>query len=166
MTKFNQEFKVNAVEKALSRSHEKTLKNIANDLGIGHSTLQKWVRLAKANNLEKQSVTATEKSPQQWSNAERLQAILNCHPMSEEEINSYCRQHGIFAHHIQTWQKVFELDKPEEKPPLKNNHKQLTDQVKKLTKELDRKNRALSEAAALLVLSKKCQAIWEEREDD
>jgi len=39
MIKLNQEFKVNAVEKALSRSHDKTVKNIADDLGIGNSTL-------------------------------------------------------------------------------------------------------------------------------
>ena len=39
-------------------------------------------------------------------------------------------------------------------------------QVRKLEKELKRKDRALAEAAALLLLQKKAQAIWGDAEDD
>jgi hypothetical protein len=38
--------------------------------------------------------------------------------------------------------------------------------IKQLEKELQRKEKALAEAAALLVLRKKVQAIWGEQEDD
>ena len=39
-------------------------------------------------------------------------------------------------------------------------------QLKQLESELRRKEKALAEAAALLVLQKKVQAIWEEPEDE
>jgi len=47
MTRFNQEFKVQSVEKALSRRPDQILINITDHLGISFSTLQKWIQLAK-----------------------------------------------------------------------------------------------------------------------
>ena len=38
--------------------------------------------------------------------------------------------------------------------------------IKDLEKELLRKDRALAEAAALLVLKKKAQDLWEDEDDD
>jgi transposase len=38
--------------------------------------------------------------------------------------------------------------------------------IKKLERELRRKEKALAEAAALLVLQKKVQAIWGDEDDD
>ncbi len=77
MARFTQEFKVQSVEKALSRRADQTLKNIANDLGVGLSTLQRWIRLAKENKLEKPDSTMTnEKSHQDWNKIQRLEAII------------------------------------------------------------------------------------------
>ena len=56
MVRYTQEFKLQSVEKALSRGSDQTLKNIVDDLGDGCSTLQKWIRLAKANKLEKHDI--------------------------------------------------------------------------------------------------------------
>ena len=53
MAAFSQAFKVQSVEKALSRRPDQTLNNIADDLKVGYSTLQTWIRLAKQNKLEK-----------------------------------------------------------------------------------------------------------------
>ena len=47
MAKFSQAFKVQSVEKALSRDPSQALKHLADDLSIGYSTLQKWISLAK-----------------------------------------------------------------------------------------------------------------------
>ena len=44
-----------------------------------------------------------EKSPQNWTQTQRLEAILHCHGMSEEKMSAYCREHGIYAHHIKEW---------------------------------------------------------------
>jgi transposase-like protein len=39
--RFNQSFKIQAVEKAFSRSGDTTLKEVADSLGVGHSTLNR-----------------------------------------------------------------------------------------------------------------------------
>jgi transposase-like protein len=40
--RFTQEFKVQAVEKALSQCDDVRLEDIADDLGVGYSTLQRY----------------------------------------------------------------------------------------------------------------------------
>jgi len=63
MAIYSQEFKVQSVEKALSKRNEQTLNDIADDLHIGYSTLQRWIRLAKENKLENPETTmSTEKA--------------------------------------------------------------------------------------------------------
>ncbi len=104
MAKYSQEFKVQSVEKALSRDPSHTLKHLADDLNVGYSTLQRWIRLATNNKLENlPPAMSKEKSPQNWTQTQRFEAILDCHSMSEAEISSYCREHGIYPQHIQAW---------------------------------------------------------------
>ncbi len=75
MARSTQEFKVQSVKKVLSRRADQTQKEIADNLGVGLSTLQKWIRLAKDNQLEKTApdmskepkVGSTEKSPHDWN---------------------------------------------------------------------------------------------------
>jgi putative transposase len=163
----SQEFKVQSVEKALSRRPDQTLKNIADNLGVGYSTLQKWIRLAKNNKLEKPEKTmSTEKSPQDWDKTQRFEAIIHCHGLNDEQISSYCRKNGIYPHHLQAWKTEFLSDNQGSESLSRQEHKKLKQENKRLQKELNRKDRALSETAALLVLSKKCQAIWGEKEVD
>ena len=52
--RFTQEFKVQAVEKALSQCDDARLEDIARDLGVGYSTLQRWISLAKKHELKTQ----------------------------------------------------------------------------------------------------------------
>ena len=167
MARFSQEFKVQSVEKALSRSSNQTLKNISDSLGVGQSTLQKWIRLAKDNKLEKlNSSMSKEKSPQDWNKSQRLDAILHCHSMSDEQASTYCRENGIYPHHLQEWKTAFLSDTQGSGPLSGQEQKKLKQDNKRLRQELNRKEKALAETAALLVLSKKCQAIWGEKEVD
>ncbi len=165
MTVYGQAFKVQSVEKALSRSSDRTLKQIADNLGIGYSTLQTWIRLAKKNKLEKpQDPMTKEKSPQDWSKTQRLESIMLTYQMTEEDVSKYCREHGLYPHHIAEWKAEFISNTEESKSASRQEIKHLKQENKQLQKDLNRKNKALSETAALLVLSKKCQAIWGESE--
>lgn len=167
MVQYTQQFKELSVKKALSRRSDQTLKNIADDLGVGYSTLQTWIRLAKKNQLEKpKSAMSKEKSPQDWNKVQRFDAIVRCNSMADEEVSSYCRQNGIYPHHLKAWKTELLSDNKGSEAVFKQEQKKLKQENKRLQKELNRKDRALSETAALLVLSKKCQAIRGEKEDD
>jgi hypothetical protein len=74
---------LSTVEKALSRRTDQTLNTIADDLRIGYSTHQRWIQLAKKNKLEKPETSMSkEKSPQNWTKSQRLEAIMDCHGLT------------------------------------------------------------------------------------
>src|SRR3546814_4545595 len=85
---------------------------------------------------------------------------------SDLERSAYCREHGLYPEQLEAWKQAFEAM---DAGSTSADKAQLTAERKKsrkLEKELLRKERALAEAAALLTLSKKAQAIWGDGEDD
>ena len=108
-----------------------------------------------------------EKSPQSWTAEQKLQIVIACESMDEGQANAHCREHGIYPHHVKQWRAEFL--KLMTTPPKAANParvKQLREENKSLKKELRRKEKALAEAAALLVLKKKAEGMWGTDEDD
>lgn len=169
--RFNQSFKIQAVEKALNRSEVTTLNDVASSLGIGCSTLNKWI--VKARNQEFDIVPPDEisrmtqdKRPQDWTLEERLNMVVACASLSDEKLSEYCREQGVYPHHVKQWKLDFVSgNQPKEKVVSPSELKILRQENKTLKKELNRKDKALAETAALLVLQKKVSAIWGNEED-
>ena len=108
----------------------------------------------------------TEKRPEDWSKEQRFNAIVACHDLSEEQINAYCRTQGIYVHHIEQWKLEFlGANNIADNAQSQQKVRQLAQQNQKLKRDLNRKDKALAETAALLVLQKKVQDIWSEDED-
>lgn len=170
--KFTTSFKIQAVEKALSRNDNTTLTEIANSLSIGASTLNKWI--VKAKNQEFETVSKDEiasmsndKRPQDWPIEDRLNIVIECASLTEEAVASHCRSQGIYPHHIKQWKLDFINSKAvKQQVTALSELKQLKNENKLLKKELNRKDRALAETAALLVLKKKVHEIWGSDEDN
>ncbi|KKK43511.1 hypothetical protein LCGC14_3168340 [marine sediment metagenome] len=173
--KFTQSFKIQAVEKALSRSDMTSLKEVSDSLGVGHSTLHKWIVNSKNqefesisdNEMSRMGSMTKEKRPQDWSPEDRLDMVIRCASLPELEIGKLCREQGIYPHHIQQWKQDF-ISGTGVSSPIKAplEAKQLRHENKTLKKELNRKDRALAETAALLVLQKKVHEIWGSDEDN
>jgi len=174
-TRHTQSFKIQAVEKALSRAAGITLKEIVDELGIGSSTLGKWMKEARNNDLEspagggilRSSDKRREKRPQDWSLEDRLEIVMACASLGKEEKSEYCRKQGVYSHHVNQWQLDFASgNASSEKEKTRQEMKHLKNENKALKKELHRKDKALAETAALLVLQKKVHAIWGNDEDN
>ena len=86
------------------------------------------------------------------------------HGLDEQGLNALCREKGIFRHHLQQWCAAFEAGPSGSSPVNASALKELKETNKVLERELKRKDKALAEAAALLVLQKKYQALWEEKD--
>jgi transposase-like protein len=170
--RFTQSFKIQAVEKALERANDVSLKDIADDLMIGQSTLGKWIGLAQKQKLEPaQNTEVTDmtkaKRPQDWSAKARLDMVISCASLDEEQISELCRQQGLFPHHIKQWKQDFiDGSTVTTTASIRSDNKTLRQDNKALKKEVNRKDKALAETAALLVLQKKVNAIWGNDEDD
>ena len=154
---FTEAFKEQAIEKVLQRGH-KTIQTIADELNVNHYTLKNWLKTYKRGSMSKEPAS---KRPKDWSTEERFQLLMESNALESEALNAFCRQKGLFTHHLETWKKTF-LCAPQTATQTASD-KVLRDEVKQLKKELNRKEKALAEAAALLVLQKKFHAFWEEK---
>jgi transposase len=104
-----------------------------------------------------------EKRPQDWSQEERLEMVITCGSLDEAAMNQLCRERGLYAHHVAQWKQDFISGVAANE---RSDAKSLKGEVRDLKKELNRKDRALAETAALLVLQKKVSAIWGNDEDN
>jgi transposase len=107
-----------------------------------------------------------EKRPQDWSLEERFQIILKCEGLKENEVSRICREQGIHQHHLSQWKAAFTSNQAAHSRGEKAELKALKNENKLLKREVNRKDKALAETAALLVLQKKVHAIWGTNEDD
>ena len=167
-TKFNQSFKIEAVRKALNRRSGATVGEVANSLGVAKSSLYRWIELAKRQALEPHvSLPEKEKSPNDWSLEERLNLVIRCSSLSPAQVNGTCREVGIYPHHLKQWKHDFSTrDSIPVNTEERAERKKLKQKVQRLEKELRRKEKALAEVAALLVLQKKAQTLWSHNDED
>lgn len=142
-----------------------SLRQVAGELDIGLGTAQKWRQelVDNGHQLESNKQDQKEYSPEQ-----KFAAVIATAVMSEHELASYCREHGFFVEHIKTWKA---LSIAAHKPAQESQHKLDTmrrsdsKKIKALDKELHRKDKALAETAALLVLREKFNALWDNSEE-
>ena len=101
------------------------------------------------------------KRPQDWSAEEKLAAVLEAAALSEENLGVFLRTRGLHDAQLQQWRDQM-LIGLEPKAVKRSESKR----IHALEKELRRKDMALAETAALLVLKKKAQEIWGDEDDD
>ncbi len=95
-----------------------------------------------------------------------IDTIIACHGLTEEQMSVYCRTQGIYVHHIDQWKLDFIGDDNTQEPAhAQQKVRQLSQLNQKLKRDLTRKDKALAETAALLVLQKKVHDIWSDEED-
>jgi hypothetical protein len=150
-------FKEQALAKVLGRSNGESIRSIAADLGMNMGTLRGWMKRAL---LDPKKRSGKAISAADWTSEQRLLALNESHGLGEEELNAWCRERGIFAHDLTQWRTDFcestgaaaRRDDSEELRQLRLTNLQLQ-------RDLNRKEKALAEAAALLVLQKKYRAL-------
>jgi transposase-like protein len=155
-TIYSKAFIEQAIVKVLTRG-DRTVASVADELNMNYHTLKNWMKrgsMTKSNGLAEK-----EKRPQDWSAEEQLLALQESHSLSGEALAAWCREHGLFAHNLTAWKTAFCA---ESKAGSGNRElRALKDENEQLKRELVRKEKALAEAAALLILQKKFRALWE-----
>jgi len=158
------ELKEAVVRKALAR--EMTQEELARAHGVSKSSVQQWLR--KARERGRTAMTDTDdKRARDWSAEERFAALVETHAMGEEELGAWCRRHGLHSHELAQWRR----DAMTGTAPAtglseaRSQTTRLRQEVGALRKELNRKDKALAETTALLVLQKKARLLWGEDEE-
>ena len=157
-SKHSNAFIEQALVKVYSRG-DRTIKSVADDLNVSYHTVKYWM---KGKSVDKHRLSATkEKRPQDWTPEEQLVALHESHGLSGEVLQAWCRERGLFAHHLTSWKAAF-CAEAKETISGPRELRTLKDEIVTLKREAVRKDRALAEAAALLILQKKFRALWED----
>jgi len=165
MARYSSELKASIIKKMMPPNNI-SVSQLKKETGITDATLYTWRKQAKSQGVP---VPGNGKNPKQWSAEDKFSVLMETAPLNQAELSEYCRSKGLFAEQIAQWKQDFIAGSAQPAQERKMNsitQKEDKKRIKRLESELNRKEKALAEAAALLVLSKKAQAIWGEAEED
>ncbi len=154
-----------AVIKKMLPPHHRSIASLAEEEGIAEATLYNWRNEARRQG---RLLPDGELGPQGWTSRDKFAAVVETAAMNEAEIATYCRERGLYPEQLQAWRAACEQANDwerESQRQLKAAQTDLEKERRALERELRRKEKALAEAAALLVLEKKAAAIWGTDED-
>jgi transposase-like protein len=131
---------------------------VAKEIGVSVQTLERW----------REEVQSRPARGRAWTAGARLEAVITAAAMDDAGKSAWCREHGIYPADLDQWRlsATTALAEPEEARASPQATRQDKKRIKELERELLRKDRALAETAALLVLSKKVAAIFNKAEDE
>ena len=152
-----EEFRRAAVLKFHSRG-SRTVEEVARVLGVSSWSLYQWSkRYGNAEGMKQQ------RKPAERSAQEKLKAVIEFEGLQGDKQGEYLRREGLHSGHIAGWKKRMEAGLERGgglSAASRTERVQDKQKIKELEKELQRKDRALAETAALLVLKKKADLIW------
>jgi hypothetical protein len=157
MARYGKVFKERAVARLLP-PESAPVERVSQELGVSVSTLERWRAEALA-----------EPEPQRrWTATARLEAVIATAAMDESAKSAWCREQGVYPSELERWREsaAAALAEPEEARASPQKTRRDQRRIRDLERELKRKDKALAETAALLVLSKKVSAIFGEGADE
>ena len=161
---YSPEYKEAILRRMLPPNNESITK-IAKEEGLSEQTLRNWRYKARK---EGYAAPGKDAAPDDWSTQDKFLIVVETASLNETELAEYARKKGLYVEQIKAWKDACMNANggiAKEAARLNRELKDSQKERKKLEKELQRKEKALAEAAALLVLSKKANAIWGDPED-
>lgn len=146
---------------------------VSQQTGIPQPTLSRWLRAAGTLRLVSKDqdtppdANVPRKRAQDWTAQEKLQAVVETAAMSDDELGAYMRRNGLHREQLESWREqaagalANDGTRRRRGGPTPEQKR-----IRELERELRRKEKALAEAAALLVLKKKADALFGVEEDD
>ena len=163
MTKYSEELKANLVARMLAPDNT-SVPELAEETGIPKGTLYTWRIKARGSAVAAVPQEAPSAEP---GSEEKFSVVLETAAMNEVELSEYCRSKGLYPQRIGAWRAACEQANASvlakaDRDRLRKQSKE----IKQLEAELRRKEKALAEAAALLILKKKVHALLEDPGDE
>lgn len=159
MTHYSEEFRASIAARLLPPNNARVA-DVVKETGVPKDTLYEW----RTRYRNKQGASPYSGKPtNQYSADDKLAVIIETASLNEAELGEYCRRKGLYPVQIATWKTsmVQGLMSSPSKADREQNQKQIK-AIQHLEKDLARKEKALAEVVALLVLQKKFQALMED----
>jgi transposase-like protein len=154
---YSEEFKKSAVQKILLRGG-KTIDQVCSEIGITNPSFYEW----KTKYGSEAGMKKPDRRPQDWTAPEKLKAVIEFEGLVEEKRGEFLRKSGLHSEHVEGWKKSMQagLESTARDPATRAELSDMKAKNKELERDLNRKNKALAETTALLVLKKKADLLW------
>lgn len=156
---YSKELKQSVLAKMVPPNNQ-SLSQIQQETGIPEGTLKKWRMEIRDKGF---AAPTGEKQSEQWSTRDKFLIVVETATLSEIELAEYCRKKGLYVEQVKSWQdNCMQANGgvAQELALSQRREKEKDKELKQVKRELQRKESALAETAALLVLRKKAKAIW------
>ena len=163
--KYSKEYRESILRRIMPPNSE-SIARIAKEEGISEQTLRNWQKRARRDGY---AALGTDAQSEEWSTQDKFVIVVETASMNESELAEYARKKGLYVEQIKAWRDACMNANggiAKEAARLNRALKDSQKERRKLERELHRKEKALAEAAALLVLRKKARAIWGDPEDE
>lgn len=155
-----------AVLKKLLPPFSRPVPEVALEEGISEQTLYNWLKRLRE---EGKPVPQSGQQAEQWSPQTKFAVVVETAGLSEVELSQYCREKGLLPEQVREWKAACIAGNQtvaEQRKADREQTKADRKRIRELERELRRKDAALAEAAALLVLRKKLRALYGEEDGD
>ena len=159
--RYSRAIKESVLKKVLPPENRST-REVSKEYGIHEQTICNWIEKVDRGILNLDG----ELSPKQLGSAEKFHLVLEAAGVPEKELGAWIREKGLHSEHLQLWKQELRDTVTDKNKENKTELKEAKKKIKGLEKELNRKDKALAEMAALVVLKKKVHQIWEDAEDE
>lgn len=154
---YSEEFKQTIVQKILMPGGP-SISEMAEKIGVHHTSIRNWIK-----SHGKRSTMETK----EWTPEAKLQAIIETAGMTENQLGEFLRANGLHFQDVENWKQGFyDAQKTVGRPKIDPELAQLRVEKKELTRDLNRKEKALAEMSARVILLKKSQQIFGGAEDE
>lgn len=155
-----------AVLKKMMPPNAVSVAELARTEGISEQTLYGWRTRAR---LDGRLMPDTDLTPEGWTSRDKFAAVMETAPLNATEVAEYCRAKGLHTTQLAAWRAACEQANDWDQASgakLRAAGKASGKKMKRLERELARKEKALAEAAALLVLRGKLAAMYDNEDAD
>ena len=164
MKQYPDEFKASIITKLLAPNNA-DIPALAIESGIPKDTLYSW--RIKHRRRDQQVKAQKTDDNSKISSLEKFDIVIETAHMNQAEISAYCRSKGLYPEQIDAWRAQCRQANANLSPQAdRKKFNEQTKEIQQLKSELNRKEKALAEAATLLILKKKVHQIWGDAEDD
>jgi transposase len=155
--RYTKEMKEEILNRMMPPNNE-SIKRISEEVGITETTLYKWRKEAR---IAGNATPGDGQGSEQWSSEDKFLIVMETYTMNEADLAEYCREKGLYKEQVVAWRGSCLHANGSESSVSKQLNQELKEEKKRgktLEKDLQKKEKALAEAAALLLLRKKARA--------
>ena len=136
---------------------------LADEIGIHQPTLSRWLRDA---HILGGTMAHHKKTTQKWTSSEKLRIVLAASQLKDADLGAFLRREGVHEHQLERWRSTILAALDDEGAKKRRGPSPEAKELVAVQRDLRRKDKALAEVSALLVLKKKADAIWGVVDDD